>query len=359
MNYKPIRMDQTKSFSIIILFLFVFDMISLSVNAQDIHFSQFYNSPQTLNPALTGNFEGDYRLVLNYRRQWASFMDNPFETSAAAFDMPLPQNFIKTGTFAGGLQFFSDKSGLASLSNQTVLFSVSYQRFIDKNKIHQFSGGLQAGIVTKKIDYSNLTFKSQNVDNNLDASYPSGENLNDNSFSYFDLNGGVLVNSVITQKLKTMGGISFFHLTKPNESFVGNNDNKLNLRYVLHGSANYILKPNVNLMPALIIMNQSKAQEINLGATISYMMKSDKFSNVALYFGTWVRTSVMNTNIDAVIPSTGLQYHQWKLGISYDINVSSLRAMSNMRGGPEISIIYIGNIVQRFLVDPILPCLRY
>ena len=39
-------------------------------SAQDPNFSQFFASPLTLNPALTGKFDGVYRIAGNYRNQW-------------------------------------------------------------------------------------------------------------------------------------------------------------------------------------------------------------------------------------------------------------------------------------------------
>ena len=45
-------------------------VLSLNVNAQDWHFSQFYYSPLTRDPALTGNMGGTARVGLNYRNQW-------------------------------------------------------------------------------------------------------------------------------------------------------------------------------------------------------------------------------------------------------------------------------------------------
>ena len=41
-----------------------------SVQAQDPAFSQFFASPLTLNPALTGKFNGTLRVAGNYRNQW-------------------------------------------------------------------------------------------------------------------------------------------------------------------------------------------------------------------------------------------------------------------------------------------------
>ena len=52
------------------LLLPAFVLFVLALSAQDIHFSQFGNSPINLNPGLTGAFGGDMRFVANYRNQW-------------------------------------------------------------------------------------------------------------------------------------------------------------------------------------------------------------------------------------------------------------------------------------------------
>jgi predicted porin len=44
---------------------------------------------------------------------------------------------------------------------------------------------------------------------------------------------------------------------------------------------------------------------------------------------------------DAVIPYVGLEFGGFRLGASYDVNISSLKTASQSRGGIEISLIYI------------------
>ena len=57
------------------------------LSAQDQHFSQFYASPLTLNPALTGALEGKYRVSLIFTAiNGANNLDNPYQTFSAAAD---------------------------------------------------------------------------------------------------------------------------------------------------------------------------------------------------------------------------------------------------------------------------------
>src|ERR1044072_8988636 len=58
-----------------------------SAFAQDLHFSQFMNSPLLTNPANTGFIPAaDYRLGMNYRNQWSSIMTVPYKTMSAYGD---------------------------------------------------------------------------------------------------------------------------------------------------------------------------------------------------------------------------------------------------------------------------------
>ena len=59
-----------------------------TIEAQDPHFSQFYTSPLTLNPALAGAIDDDQRFVLNYKNQWEA-LGTTFRTYAASYDLAL------------------------------------------------------------------------------------------------------------------------------------------------------------------------------------------------------------------------------------------------------------------------------
>ena len=63
-------------------------MLAFSVVAQDPNFSQFFASPLTLNPALTGKFDGDFRVAGNYRNQWPAF-NNAYTTSTLSLDFSI------------------------------------------------------------------------------------------------------------------------------------------------------------------------------------------------------------------------------------------------------------------------------
>ena len=60
--------------------LLVLVFITAITQAQDPHFSQFFSSPLTINPAFTGKFNGSFRVTGNYRNQWPT-INNAFITT--------------------------------------------------------------------------------------------------------------------------------------------------------------------------------------------------------------------------------------------------------------------------------------
>src|SRR5688572_31043913 len=79
--------------------------------AQDPNFSQFFASPLTMNPAMTGKFSGQYRIAGNYRNQWPT-INNAYTTATASFDAGILKDRISEfDQFGVGFMGFTDRSG--------------------------------------------------------------------------------------------------------------------------------------------------------------------------------------------------------------------------------------------------------
>ena len=119
----------------------------ISLNAQDIHFSQFYASPLTLNPAMTGFVNGDCRAGVIYRNQWKS-VTVPFITISGAYEHKFVlENEDQVGA---GLVLVSDQSGDANFTILKGHLSGAYHKVLNPN--HQIAIGFQPGYVQKSID---------------------------------------------------------------------------------------------------------------------------------------------------------------------------------------------------------------
>ena len=313
----------------IIAFCFIFASINLV--AQDIHFSQYYASHLSLNPSNTGNFDGDWRFTNNYRNQWRA-LSIPFRTISVGFDR---QIWIHSEKLSAGIYVINDKSGPAGLTVNKIYLSGAWHKTINDHNLH---GGIQFGMVFKNFSMDGLTFPSQF---DMTSGYFNGQlNTNEDNFqlntNYFDLNFGL----GWSKKLRIIEpelGVSFFHITNPKESFFESNNN-LPLRMIYLGGLNFPFG-HFYLHPRAIYMRQHKAAEFLGGSELGFKIpKSALFKEI--FVGYYFRNDFATT-YDASIAVFGIQFKEFRLGFSYDINSSPLKIATNKKGAFEFSLIYI------------------
>src|SRR5215213_1481313 len=129
--------------------------------AQDPNFSQFFASPLTLNPALTGKFDGVYRVAGNYRNQWPT-INNAFTTATVSLDAGILRNRIpEFDQFGVGVMAFVDQSGNGVLKNNYFALSTAYHKALDENGFHQLGLGFQGTYVSKRLDVTKVYFEDE------------------------------------------------------------------------------------------------------------------------------------------------------------------------------------------------------
>ncbi len=334
-------------FVIISLLLFGFSVSQ----GQDIHFSQFYASPLTLNPALTGVNKCDIRFTANYRNQWAS-ITTPYKTASISYDSKfMADQIFGRDYLGGGLVVVTDQSGTGALSVFKVMLSGAYHREIGNSGKHSAGIGLQGSFVQKKVDLSKFRWPSQYPDYSFNSSTPSGEvNLQDN-LSYAELSVGLLHTFKQEDQYMVQSGISIFHLNGPKESFLGE-DSKLSPRIVIHTGGRIKTGDRTAVIPNFFYMTQSKAPDFNVGGAFEYTLSPSNLpDDLILSFGSWFRVG------DAIMLVPAAEYKNWRLGFSYDLNISDLKEVSNYKGGFEISLIWNLCKPTKAPVGPfIIPC---
>lgn len=328
----------------------LFMVLSLTfTKAQDMHFSQFFNSPLTLNPASTGFFDADWRVANNYRNQWSS-IDIPYQTIAVSFDR---QFYIFSEKFSGGIVIVYDHSGHASLTVNKIFVSLAYHKNINGNVFHF---GLQGGPILKSFSSDQLTFMNQwdHGTGAFESGLPSGESFSAENIAYGDFNAGAIWSRKMN-KITPQVGIAAFHVNYPKESF-NNTDNRLSLRTAVHGGALINTKGRLYIQPNLLFMLHKRANLFNLGTNVGYNLPENRIKAEAIYVGGYFRDNTV-TNVDASYGVIGLKINHWEVAFSYDVNLSTLKTGTQHRGAFEISVIFTsGSTVLNMLTDP---CNRY
>jgi type IX secretion system PorP/SprF family membrane protein len=309
-------------------------LLSLMAIAQDPHFSQFFASPLTLNPAFTGKFNGTWRLAANHRDQWPS-IPKAYVTTSASIDFPILKNFIpEDDVFGIGLSGVSDASANNILKLNYGSASMSYHKALDEDGYNTIGAGFQATYSSLSLDVSRLTFERMLTQNGFTDESQRETLTNGNSQSYFDVNAGLLFSGSSNGINNYYLGVSMYHINRPKVSFIDKNWN-LSGRITVHGGGSFPVSDQLTLHSSVIHQIQNKASETTLGASIAANLNQDEEKPTSVYLGSWIRLN------DAIIPYVGLEFGGLRIGASYDLNISSLKAATSTRGGSEISLIYI------------------
>lgn len=308
-----------------------FLLLGFVSHGQDIHFSQFYMNPVHLNPALTGNFDGDWRFTANQRSQWRA-VSRPFNTVSLSAENR--EGLILPGLYHA-VNLFNDVAGDGNYRTIEMNLSTSYQRFLDLDSTHSVTPGFQIGFNNKRIDFSQLNFDNQFNGYYFDPDLPTGETPATVSRTGLNFSIGAIYTYQPEKRKSITAGIGWFNLPQAKQSFYGNELIKRDKRVAVHAKALYALNYEWDLQPGVFMQFQGKYKELVFGTNARYIFKDKKGEFIAPYAGVWFR------NKDAVYVVAGAYYNKWIVGISYDVNLSQLSPASNVRGGLEFSVQYI------------------
>ena len=302
--------------------------------AQDIHFSQFQNSPANLNPALTGVFEGDLRFIANYRNQWAS-VPVPYRTLSGAFDMKVFHPKVGKNGFLGvGLVFNDDLAGNGDLHFSQLGGNLAYTRQLGGGVYATVGLQLMAG--QRSVKPGQLTFEEQWNGDIFDPSRSVSESFTSGNVVLGSISTGFNLHyQVDGTRTKFDLGAGIFHLNTPKTSFAEEADVKLPMKISPHFIATFQVSPRFDFRANALYNKQTSYQEIVGGAALRYHLNFEKNKELAVQAGIATRLQ------DAIIPSVELQAGHWTAGFSYDINTSEFRTATLRRGGPELFLQYI------------------
>jgi type IX secretion system PorP/SprF family membrane protein len=314
-----------------IFFLAAIIALCLQAGAQDIHFSQFYETPLYRNPALAGIVTGDIRVQTVYRTQWNSIA-HAYQTASlnGEFKMPVgsSDDYVTIG-----LQCFYDKAGTTELTTTEVMPALNYHKSLSNEKNMYLSIGFMGGVVQKHLDPSKMTTNSQ-----YDG-LGTGENLPSSSYTYPDAAAGISFNTSLNNNPENnlVLGVAYHHFNRPRNTFYNVTGIRLDPKWVYSADLRFGVSEN-----SYITIRADHSIQGSFQETIAGMMYGIKLGNdgedytAAVHGGAFIRLN------DCIIPTLKLDYHPFSIAFSYDVNISKLKTSSYGRGGSELSLSYIG-----------------
>jgi type IX secretion system PorP/SprF family membrane protein len=306
-------------------------ILAHTVSAQDIHWSQFNDNPVFQNPGNAGQFNGDIRFVGNYRDQWRS-VTVPFQTLNFSVDSK-PLNRRDIGY---ALMVFHDVVGDGNFRTIEIQGNVSKVIKLTSDSTHSIRPGVNIGMNHRQVNFDKFYFDNQFNGVQFFPSLPTGEALFSDSRTNLSVGLGTIYQYYDNERLNFTGGIGVFNVNRPNQGFYGDVVRR-DVRFTLFGKGIYELNYDWDLVPGIQVSVQGKYRELMVGSSVKYTLVNRMGDYKALYGGLFYR------NRDAAFLSLGMDYQAWFVGVSYDINFSTLVPASRARGGLEIAVRYIMN----------------
>ena len=328
----------------IVIILACLMLVSAKLSAQDIHFSQYYASPLTLNPALTGKFNGLWRVTGIYRDQFRNAVSqNPmaYMTPSMSVDFSLLKNKLKTDALGVGAVVVYDQVG--GLQTLKAGVSAAYHKGLDKDGKYHLALGLQGLYGNRQLD-QNFTFEEELFAN---PTFQDDQFLANNAapVNSFDMNAGLLFDGQFTDNMTFYGGYSFMNILRHNDDFIadsnGNPEFETPHRHVAHAGFEFAVKKFL-IIPGALYQTTAKTNEINFGSTFGYELMTKKEKQTTLFLGAWYRWDL------ALIAKAGVDFENFRITGAYDLGIAGLgRDLKNDTGARmpnafEIAVSYFG-----------------
>ena len=306
--------------------------LALGLTGQDVHVSQFFQANQFSNPARTGFFErGEYRFSALQRTQWRS-VTQPFSSIHIAADAHEPLDIPMSGL---GFRIMNDRAGDSRFNTFSFAISGAAGIPVGTNDDMELRMGTEIGLTQKRIDDSGLQFDNQFDGLAYDPSADNGEPDPFRKVFHPDIHLGLELSQKTDEQHFWSLGMAFFNINSPDVSFQEEEKVALDQRLSLMAEYGTPLIDDWVIIPSVQWMTQGPHQVLLTGARARVDWVDDAFQRRRGYIGAYARWQ------DGGFVYVGMDYDEWKFGMSYDVNLSTLEVASRNRGGLELSAIYI------------------
>lgn len=312
------------------------------VTAQDIHFTRFYDSPLTLNPAKAGDYLGTFRLGGIFRDQNYNY-SHVFVTPSAYLDAPIIKGFAKTHWVGAGISFLQDVAGQEGLKNNDFAFNLAYHIGLDKNMESSVSIGASYGLAARSVsDKTKLLFGEFYTQGTSEDQ----NNVADNKVNFKDVNAGIQYTGVLNESGQLRLGLSVNHINRPRYGVLKGATYRLPMRINIYGTVDMPITDKIDILPTAYYSSISNHHDIVLqlmgGLRLNPLKGTRITAGLGYRFG------------DALEILAGMDIGTFKVGLAYDLTLNPIRPT----GGFELSLSKIFMIYKKPKDNPVILCPR-
>lgn len=307
-----------------------------TIAQQDKHLSMWTENPSMINPATVGVMDEDIRFLTNFRMQWMSLEGNPMRTNSFSFDAKLMKNKTTKSHLGIGINFTNDQTGDARLTSNVISVPIAYNIGLDKNSF--FSIGIAPGFYSQSIGVGNQTWDNQWNGSTFDQSIASGE-VYETSASSFDIGAGVQYKYKFDATSHINLGFAVNHITAPSLGYTTLNSNLFRTMNFYVSGTKFIPERKFGVSPQALVSLMGPNNYVLIGSYFDHELfessqRTDYVQRSFISYGFFLRWK------DAMVVSLMYKYSGFKVGVSYDVNVSTLSTATKANGGIELFLKY-------------------
>ena len=312
-------------------------LASQITNAQDLYFSNFYETGVFRNPGLIGIFASDYKATLMHRNQWA---DAGYAINSSMINLEgrkLLKNGLVNDYVSYAFTAAYDKVGSLSFTNSQMYASVGINKSLENSKNTYITAGFSGGYYQNYFDISKIKANSQYVNDAYDPTASILENFTGNVVNRFDISAGVSLVGEMGSKHRANYyiGLGAIHAATPSTSFYSNYYAKLSRKFVLNLGWNYRMSKKWSFTFHGNVSQQSEFNELIYGGYLNYgVINLEKKTKHSFSIGCFNRQDC------AIIPVMKLEFDGVVIATSYDYANSIMQTRIPNLAVYEISLTF-------------------
>jgi len=289
-------------------------------------------------------------VITNYRRQLMG-SSSPYTTGTISFDSKLMSNLIPENSVLGiGAMLMYDQAMDNALKSTYASLNISYDiQLAESNSggVHKLGVGIGGSYGHRMVDYSSLTFSEQFNGNGFDMNLPNGEYSLSTMKPYYSSNAGLLY-SYSSEMTNLDLGVAGYHLNKPEQTFLQDQNQHLPSRLVAHANLEHVINEQMVWNTNIIFMKQGVTDYFSVGSSIGYFLTEEK--EIMVNAGLWYWKN------NSIIPYMGISWQQLQMGFSFDILTSKLNQAAQKSSAFEFSLIFRGDRGKKTKHMYVIPC---
>ncbi len=333
----------------IILNIIIIGLFS-GINAQDPLFSLLDETPGLLNSSISSFQNASLKINVNYKEQGVSFTNNlPLRTlyAGASFNREL----FEKDKLSVGFSVLGDKGGTGHYSRTFININSAYaKKLTDKYSnfgAHYLAIGAEIGLGQFASSWDRFWFGNQfdieggYIDGNLSSGEPEIDNAErGNSKLIADINSGLSWYGDFSSRFDAFAGISAFHLSRPDISFLTASEDRLKMRWNIHGGFNLKDLNNIYIQGKFALINQGNSNLFIIGSSVG--VEDEDYFEIRPEFGAYLRMAnhLNGFGTESLILKAGFDYNQYSFNLAYDFTISKINQANNGRGGWELHLAY-------------------